>query len=126
MLEQQSSSTGHVILTQPFSSENSAPLPCWIYINVTRLLKPQGFSLASVCLISSSRTVEIYTEEEEYISTSKGVLQETTLVQVFCTKISKNAAYLIKFFSNTMCLMSLIIHHLNFSVKNELTVATLI
>lgn len=82
------SDTDPVILSHPCSTDDDTASPlltCWVYLNTTCLQRSRGYSLISVELISSSRTVEIYTEEEEYLATSRGVaaLSEERCVFLF-------------------------------------------
>lgn len=66
-----------VMLIQPDNSsshENSDPQPCYIGIDSTHL---RGYFLSAIELISSSRTVELYSRPvHDYIETSKGSLTE--------------------------------------------------
>ena len=66
-----------VTLIQPDSSsshENGDLQPCYIGIDSTHL---RGYFLSAIELISSSRTVELYSRPvQDYIETSKGSLTE--------------------------------------------------
>lgn len=65
-----------VMLVQPASSshESSEPPPCYIGIDSTHL---RGYFLSAIELISSSRTVELYSSPgQDYIETSRGSLTE--------------------------------------------------
>lgn len=66
-----------VMLAQPppsSSDEDSEPPPCYVGIDSAHL---RGYFLSAIELISSSRTVELYSRPgQDYIETSKGTLTE--------------------------------------------------
>ena len=64
-----------VMLVQPSpSNDDSEPPPCYIGIDSAHL---RGYFLSAIELISSSRTVELYSSPgQDYIETSKGTLTE--------------------------------------------------
>ena len=64
-----------VMLVQPASShESSESPPCYIGIDSAHL---RGYFLSAIELISSSRTVELYSRPgQDYIETSRGSLTE--------------------------------------------------
>lgn len=63
-----------VMLVQPASDESGEPPACYIGIDSAHL---RGYFLSAIELISSSRTVELYSRPgQDYIETSRGSLIE--------------------------------------------------
>ena len=64
-----------ILLDEPFSSEQEKCLllvqlvpetPCYLHVDIS------GYCLSSLALTSSSRTVEVYRGEDEYVGTTRG------------------------------------------------------